>query len=243
MTTSAANFRYPAIQGEDGHGRRSEFEVELEDEFEDFAQLGEFEFEEEDEAEDELEEEFEFEYEVEAEREEEDEDFVNPVRRIYRDAELMAHLAGRAAKAADEAEAEAFLGAMVPMAARLVPRAEEILSRSAPALVRGVSRLGRQLRKNPATRSFLTTVPVILQRTAQSLADQAASGRPPRPESVIRTFATVASRVLRQPADRRRAADAVGVFDRRFHDRHGGGGSPSPRPAKRPAPRRGRRRR
>jgi hypothetical protein len=284
MTTSAANFRYPPIQGEEA--RRAELEVELEDETGARAEAeDEYEYELEDELEDEfenedfgglaralggyvahgaerdaeeeyeLEDEFEFEYEAEAENEAEseeesedeleDEAFVNPVRRIYRDAELMAHLSTRAATATSEGEAEAFLGALVPMVGRLIPRAGKIVARNAPTLIAGVSRLGRQLRRNPGTRSFVATIPVILQRTAQSLADQARSGRPIRPDAVLRTLTSVASRVLRQPTSRRRAARAVGVFDRRYHNRWGAtaGRRPAPRGRSRPAARRARRRR
>ena len=77
--------------------------------------------------------EVEFEFEVEAETEEEaeeeyeDEAFVNPVRRIYPDAELMAHLSTKAAQTSSEAEAEAFLGALVPIASKLIPRAASVL--------------------------------------------------------------------------------------------------------------------
>jgi len=268
--TTAANFRYPRVQGEDeGRGVlevEAEDEYELEDEFEgeEFGALGralggflaggaerdaedEFEVEFEVEFEFEAEAEVESEYEAEAEDELEDESFVNPIRRIYRDAELMAHLSTRAAQAADEAEAEAFVGAMVPMVARLVPRAGKLLVRNAPTLIKGVSRLGRQLRRSPAARAYVTTIPVILQRTAQSLADQAAAGRPVAPDTVLRTLGTIASRVL-QPGNRRRAARAVGVFDRRYHNRWGQGRraasvSGSKRRSSTPAASRARRRR
>jgi hypothetical protein len=271
--SSALNYRYPAIQGEDGLPR--EFEEELEEEYEQEweAELGRAEAEEEYELEDELEDEFEseqfggldralggfvargaegeeeiegelevegeaevefefdfeaeaeaeaeseYEWELEEEYEEEGEGFVNPIRRIYRDAELMAHLSARAAETESEDEAEAFVGAMVPIAARLIPRAGRLLTRNAPALIRGVSRLTRQLRRNPATRRFIGALPVILQRTAQSLADQAAQGRPITADTVIRTLTRVAARVLGRPGNRRRAVRAVGVFNRRYHNR------------------------
>ena len=246
--SSALNYRYPAIQGDDG--LTSEFEEELEEEFEEEYEL-EDEFEEEQfggldralggfvargsegevevegEIEGEVEAEVEFDFEAEAEYEseleeeyeEEAEEFVNPIRRIYRDAELMAHLSTRAAQTESEDEAEAFIGALVPIAARLIPRAGRLLTRNAPSLIRGVSRLTRQLRRNPASRQFITAIPVILQRTAQSLADQAAQGRPITADTVIRTLTSVAARVLGRPADRRRAVRAVGVFDRRYHNR------------------------
>src|SRR6266700_78430 len=133
--SSALNYRYPAIQGDDDMG------CEFEDEFEGeqfggglSRALGGFraggsEGEEETEAEFDFEVEAESEYEGEAEgeyeeeAEEEGEAFVNPVRRIYRDAELMAHLSTRAAQTESEAEAEAFVAALVPIAGRLIPRA------------------------------------------------------------------------------------------------------------------------
>jgi len=277
--TSAASYRYPAIQGDDDLGSEFEVEAEAEEEYEEELESefgGHAEAEEEYELEDEFEEEqfdglsralggylargseseeeaeFDFEAEAEAayEAEEEAEGFVNPVRRIYRDAELMAHLSSRAAQADSEAEAEAFLGALVPIAARLIPRATQLLVRNAPTLIRGVSRLGQQLRRDPATRRFITAIPVILQRTAQSLADQAATGRPISADTVIQTLTSVASRVLGRAANRQRAVQAVGVFDRGYHNRwrtapagRRGAARPRRRPASPAARRRDKRRR
>jgi hypothetical protein len=245
---SALNRTYPAIQGE----FELEDEFEAEDEF-DTEQEGEFEteFEAEDEDEDflgmagglgkmlggllggggdgEYEVEFEFEAEAEtedeAEEEYEDEAFVNPVRRVYPDAELMAHLSTKAAQTSSESEAEAFLGALVPIVSKLIPRAAGIVAKNAPALIRGTSALGRKLRRNPATRKYVTALPVILQRTAQSLADQASSGRPVTSENVISTLSKVASRVLRTRPARDSAVRAVTTFDRRYRRR---GRTPSP---------------
>src|SRR6266545_1073960 len=216
-----------------------EYESELEDEFEGEEEaflgglagiakslLGEGELEAEDEQE------FEFEYEAEAEMEaegeledefgaeaeEEAEGFVNPVRRIHRDAETMAHLARQAAQTESEGEAEAFIGALVPLASRLIPRAAKLVARHAPALVRGATRDVRSLRRNPRTRRLVRALPVVLQRTAQSLADQAANGRPIDATTVVRTLGTMTGRVLRGP-NGRRALRAVDVFNRRWHRR------------------------
>jgi hypothetical protein len=156
---------------------------------------------------------------MELEAEDEDEAFVNPVQRVYRDAELMAHLAGNAAAAEGEEEAEAFIGALVPIAARLIPRAASIVARNAPALIRGATRIVRRLRRDPATRRLVKAMPVVLQRTAQSLADQAASGRPVTAESTVRTLARMTGRVLGTPHSCRQALGAVGVFDRRYRRR------------------------
>jgi hypothetical protein len=267
--TSAVNHRYPAVQGEFESELEAEDELETEDEGEGELE-DEFEDELEDEAflgalggiartvggllgegEDEDEAEFEFEFEVEAELEsevegeDEDEAFVNPVQRIYRDAELMAHLASNAAAAEGEEEAEAFIGALIPMAARLIPRAASLVTRNAPALISSASRIVRRLRRDPSTRRLVKAMPVVLQRTAQSLADQAATGRPVTADSAVRTLARMTGRVLGTPHSCRQALGAVGVFDRRYRRRAalqrsngytpGGGGYVRGR---RPAPRR-----
>jgi hypothetical protein len=234
MRTSR-NHRYPTIEGE----LESEWEDELESEWED---EDESEWEDEDEAflgalggiartvgsllgegeeeyEDEDEAEFEFEFEAEAEAEAEWEDeaegFANPVSRIYRDAELMAHLGTRAAETESEEEAEAFIGALVPIAARLIPRAASLVARNAPALIRGATRISRQLRRNPRTRRLVQAMPVILQRTAQSLADQAANGTDIDPSTALDTLGTITQNVL-SGGQRRRAVGAVQVFNRRY---------------------------
>jgi hypothetical protein len=205
MTTLSR--RYPAIQGE------LEYEAEQEDEA--FlgglaniagSLLGEGELE------------FEFEAEAEVEGEDEAEGFANPIRRIYPDAEMMAHLANQAAQTESESEAEAFIGALIPIAARLIPRAARLISGNAPTLVRGTTRIARRLRADPRTRRLVTGLPVVLQRTAQSLADQAAAGRPIDTDAVVRTLGTMTGRVL-GGGNAHRAVRAVGVFDRRYHRR------------------------
>jgi hypothetical protein len=172
---------------------------------------GEWEFEFEAEAE------AEWEGEAENEWEDEGEQFVNPVRRIYRDAELMAHLSSRAAEAETESEAEAFIGALVPIAAQLIPRAATLVARNAPALIRGATAISRRLRSRQGTRQLVRALPVVVQRTAQSLADQAAAGRTITADGAVRTLATMTNRVLADPSSRRRAVSAVKVFDRRWH--------------------------
>jgi hypothetical protein len=252
--TSTTNHRYPRIEGEDEAALAAELEFEGEDEYEDESEY-------EDEAflggiaqalggllgEGEEESEYEFEFETEAEFEDEGagelegEAFVNPVRRVYPDAELMAHLSAQAARAESEEEAEAFIGALIPLAARLIPRAATLIRRNAPALIRGSTRLVRQLRRQPRTRRLISTLPVVLQRAAQSLADQAAAGDAITPGGVLDTLGNIAQGVLTDPADCRRAMSAVGTFDRRYHRRHRGQAyAPDARgvraPARRPIP-------
>lgn len=183
-----------------------EFEAEVE---------GEYEFEFEAEAEAEMEAEGELEDEFEAEMEEEAEGFVNPVRRVYRDAELMAHFASQAAAAESESEAEAFIGALVPIAAKLIPRAASIIANNGPTLVKGAVRLARQFRRSPQGRRLVRAIPVVLQRTAQSLADQAAAGKTIDAATVIGTLGDMTGRVL-EPSSGQRAVRAVDIFNRRY---------------------------
>lgn len=114
----------------------------------------------------------------------------------------------RSALSGREAEAEAFVGALVPLASKLIPRAAKLIAKNAPTLVKGASRIARQLRRNPQTRRLVRGLPVVLQRTAQSLANQAANGQDIDATTVVRTLGTMTGRVLRaapSPAgDRRR---------------------------------------
>jgi hypothetical protein len=228
--------RYPVVEGEleDELENAYAAEFELEGEYED---EDEGEYEDELEYEAEAEYEFEFETEAELEAEGESEEFVNPVRRIYPDAELMAHFAHSAAAAESEAEAEAFIGALLPLAARLIPRAAPLVRKLAPTLIRGATRVVRQLRRDPRTRKLVSALPVIAQRTVQSLADQAQTGRDITGNAVFRTLGDMTSRVLSDPDDARRATDAVAVFDRRWHARNRRGSGQPYRRAGRPAAR------
>ena len=114
-----------------------------------------------------LQNEFEFEFEDEYEAEFEDE--LNQIRRVYPDA-LMEHLGHAAAATESEAEAEAFVGALIPMATRLAAGAAPAVRRLLPHLVRAAANIVRTLRRNPATRALVRAVPTIIQRTVASLA-------------------------------------------------------------------------
>src|SRR5262249_43187520 len=154
----------------------------------------------------------EFEFEGESEWEFE----VNPLRRVYPDA-LMEHLGHAATESESEAEAEAFLGALIPLAARLVPRVAPAIMRAAPRLIRGVTRVARTLRRSPATRPLVRTIPTIVRRTAASIARQTAAGRPVTPAAAVRTLAGQTARVLNSPSQCVRAYQRSRVQDRRFH--------------------------
>jgi hypothetical protein len=146
----------------------------------------------------------------------EDEGELSPIRRVYPDA-LMEHLGHAAAAAENEAEAEAFIGALVPLAARLIPRAASAITRAAPGLIRGLAGVTRTLRRNPATRPLVRAVPTIMRRTAASVAQQAARGRPVTPTTAVRTLARQTARVLSSPQKCTQAWKRSRSLDRRFH--------------------------
>jgi hypothetical protein len=207
------------------HGVLPEFEYELEGEYEgeEFdlggvisGLLGEGESEDELEGEEEYEDEFEFEDEWEGEFEDESEAMANPLRRVYPDA-MMEHLGHAAAEAETEAEAEAFIGALVPLAAGLARSAAPHVARATPHLVRGLSKVAHTLRRKPATRALVRTLPTIASRTTRSLARQVAHGRPITPRRAVRTLAGQTAAVLRSPRTRNRVVRHARALDRNYH--------------------------
>ncbi|MGW1560246.1 hypothetical protein ACWCQ1_27505 [Streptomyces sp. NPDC002144] len=194
-----------------GGGSEQEYLFETEGEFEE-------EFEEEGLHHREFEEELLHEYEAEGEfeYESEAEGMANPLRRIYPDA-LMEHLGHAAAEAESEEEAEAFIGALAPIAVGLVRRAAPAVIRHAPQLVRGLAGVTRTLRRNPATRPLVRALPTIAVRTAGSLARQVARGRPVTARSAARTLAGQTAAVLSDPRRRRAVLRRARTMDRRYH--------------------------
>ena len=152
----------------------------------------------------------EFEGEYEAER------ILSPVRRIYPDA-MMEHLGHAAAETESEAEAEAFIGALVPLAARLLPRIAPTIMRAAPGLIRGAANVTRTLRANPTTRPLVRAVPTIMRRTVADIGRQARSGRPVSPQQAVRTLARQTQRVLSSPQQCSQVLRRSAAADRRYH--------------------------
>jgi hypothetical protein len=141
---------------------------------------------------------------------------VNPLRRVYPDA-LMEHLAHAATETESEEEAEAFIGALVPLAARLIPRVAPAVMRAAPQLIRGVANVTRVLRSSPATRQLVRTVPNIVRRTAASMAQQASQGRPVTPARAVQTLARQTARVISSPQRSAQAIQRSRALDRQHH--------------------------
>ncbi|HKY45953.1 MAG TPA: hypothetical protein VJM50_22875 [Pyrinomonadaceae bacterium] len=164
----------------------------------------------------------EFEDEWETEIEGEVEMFASPSQ-VAQTAALMAHLGHAAAEAESEDESEAFLGALIPLAARLVPRVAPAIMRATPHLVRGISNVGRTLLNNPTTRPLIRALPTVARNTAASLARQVASGRQITPQIAVRTLAQQTANVLGNPRRAARAGRQARTLDRRYH--RGGAGA------------------
>jgi len=154
--------------------------------------------------------------EYEEEMEWEGEAEANPLRRAYPDA-LMEHLGHMATEAESEAEAEAFIGALVPLAAQILPRVAPHIMRAAPRLIRGISRVTRTLRRNPSTRQLVRALPSIVRRTVGTVARQSRRGRPIGPQTVVRALGQQTRRVLTSPAACRHAVARSRALDRRYH--------------------------
>ena len=141
---------------------------------------------------------------------------LNPIRRVY-PAALMEHLGHVAAEAESEQEAEAFLPALVPLAAQILPRVAPVLMRAAPQLIGSVTRIGRTLMRNPSTRPLIRTVPTIVRRTASTLAQRAAAGQRVTPQTAVQTLARQAARTLGSPTQALQAYRCSRALDRHHH--------------------------
>ena len=166
----------------------------------------------------------EFEGEWETEMEGEDEMFAANPRQAAQTAALMAHLGHAAAEAESEDESEAFLGALIPLAARLVPRVAPAIMRATPQLVRGMSNVGRTLLNNPTTRPLVRALPTVARNTAASLARQVASGRQITPQTAVRTLARQTANVLGNPQRAVNAYKQSRTLERRYHGGGAGAG-------------------
>lgn len=108
----------------------------------------------------------------------------------------MEQLGAMAEQAETQQESDEFLAALVPLASRLIPKAASLVSRVAPQLIRGATRIGRVLRRNPGTRRLVRAVPTMVRQATTRLARQAARGRPPTPRRASATLARQARRTL-----------------------------------------------
>jgi|SRR5262245_3978486 len=117
----------------------------------------------------------------------------------HQEAMLMEQIAYEAAQTASVAEAEAMVGALVPLSTRALQAAAPQLRQVTPALVQATKKLTKALGRSPATRPLIETVPTILRRTNNMLARQARHGRPISPRTAVRTMAQQTYRVIGNP--------------------------------------------
>jgi hypothetical protein len=162
------------------------------------------------ELESELEGEGEWEWEAESEA------VLNPIRRVYPQA-MMEHFGHAAATAESEAEAEAFIGALIPLAARLLPQLGSAVMRVAPQLIRGASRVARTLRTSPVTRPLVRALPAVVRSTTADLARQVSRGQPLTAQGAVRTLARNTARTLSNPQRCTQVIRRAQALDRRYH--------------------------
>ncbi|MBF2086539.1 hypothetical protein [Thermoleptolyngbya sp. C42_A2020_037] len=130
--------------------------------------------------------------------------------------EVMAeHLAHMAANSQSEAEAEAFIGALIPMVARGISAAAPVISRVVPQVIRPLAQAGRALLQNPQTRPLVRTFPTIARSSLATLAQRVAKGQPVNTRVAARTVAGNVAQVLGNP----RRASAVMKRSRQIHSR------------------------
>jgi hypothetical protein len=130
--------------------------------------------------------------------------------------EVMAeHLAHMAANSQSEAEAEAFIGALIPMVARGISAAAPVISRVVPQVIRPLAQAGRALLQNPQTRPLVRTFPTIARSSLATLAQRVAKGQPVNARVAARTVAGNVAQVLGNP----RRASAVMKRSRQIHSR------------------------
>lgn len=131
----------------------------------------------------------EFEWELEAE--------IDRVR--SRDAELMEYLGRAATETESEAEAAAFIGALIPIADRIISSTKPVLTRNSPALMRGLVAATQALRRHPDTRPLVRTIPTIVRRTAASMNQQLRQGMPVTQKTALQSLARQTQALLSSP--------------------------------------------
>ena len=115
----------------------------------------------------------------------------------YDNNRLMEYLGYAAANTQSEAEAEAFVGALVPLAARLNPRTAPIIKLSSPGFISGLSGATKLLHRNLSSRPLIRTFPTILRRTSAKVDRQIQQRKRVTPKTAVNTLANQAYQVIR----------------------------------------------
>ncbi len=122
------------------------------------------------------------------------------------DAAMIDRLAYLASKSNNEAEAEAFFGAIASLASQIIPKALPMINKALPLITKGIARVGRHLLSSPATKKLIrTTIPAIAEGTVKSLANHVSQGGSLDKRTVVRALASNTNRSLRHPRQARRA--------------------------------------
>jgi hypothetical protein len=115
------------------------------------------------------------------------------------EAALTEVLAAEAAHAEDEAEAEALLGAALPISVRVMGGGRAVRY-VMPTLIQSNRRLVHSIRRsNPAGPQLLRVIPAIQRRTVAALRARHRAGQRITPRMVAQIMSTVAARVLSDP--------------------------------------------
>lgn len=136
--------------------------------------------------------------------EEEDFEYADDAEEIIAQMEELGYLASRAPTQED---ADEFIGALIPLATRLIPKAASLVSKVAPTVMRGAKRVARVLRRSPATRKLVRTIPTMVRGATRQIARQAVRGRPPTRNVARKAVRRQAMKVVASP---KRAAVALG---------------------------------
>jgi len=115
----------------------------------------------------------------------------------------MEALAEAALEAESEEEAEAFIGAIASLASKILPKAISIGRKVLPHVIKGATRLFRQVRRSPAGRAVVRSLPTVMRGTMRQTLQRISQGQPVTPTYVARTMAGQAARLMKNPAHRR----------------------------------------
>lgn len=113
-----------------------------------------------------------------------------------RESEVLNQLGRLAADTTDEAESDAYVGALPGLAASLVPSAGPALRAALPALIDGMRCAATVLRSCPETRPLISALPAVVRRTAERVGRDALLGRPVAPHHCVRVLAESAREEL-----------------------------------------------
>jgi hypothetical protein len=130
---------------------------------------------------------------------------------------LLEHLGHAAVQARRGAEAQALVGAMVPVAARLVTTTPSVLFPGIAVMVGAAAVVARALGSSSNTRPFLRMLPAIVVRTLEQTAGRGTVGRAPGPADPVDVLAEETRRVLSSPEICVRIYRQSCSADRRFH--------------------------